>query len=254
MKKYILTIVALLAACTMMQAQDKKESPISFTANLQNNHLWRGLVITDKPVATVFTSLKLDKDAHWTTGFWGASAFSNDSDGTHYKEINYFVQYANNGFSIGLWDLFNTRGVEDPDVWDYDKHTSGHILDLRTSYVFPESFPLRVEADVLLFGSADTQLDDEGKQQQRYSTYVELSYPLYRSEIINVRGFLGSAFALDGDTSLYGNGKHDFDVVNMGLTLSKNLKIGDWNLPVSATTLWNPSTKIARVQLAVTIF
>ena len=50
------------------------------------------------------------------------------------------------------------------------------------------------------------------------------------------------------------DGRQNFDLVNVGLTASKTLKFADSDFPVSATTMWNPSTGIARVQLAVTLF
>ncbi|SDX06756.1 hypothetical protein SAMN05444411_10311 [Lutibacter oricola] len=251
---FMLLLVAVLSVqFTLAQETELKDSPIDFSVDLKSNHLWRGLVITDKPMVAVFTSVKLNEEGSFTTGFWGGMSLSNESDGTSYKEINYYVQYAKNGFSIGLWDLFNTRGVASPDVWDYDKETSGHLLDLRTSYRFGESFPLRVEADVLLFGSGDGQYDNL-EFEKRYSTYVELSYPLVRDAKVNLNGFVGAGFSLNGDTHLYGDGQENFDLVNVGLTASKKVKLGNYTLPVSATTLWNPSLKIARVQFAATLF
>jgi hypothetical protein len=255
MKKILLVVFVALMSVQMGFAQEVelKESPIDFNVDVKSDHLWRGLVITDQPMVAVFSKLKLNKSSSFTTGFWGGMSFSNDSDGTSYKEINYYVQYAENGFSIGLWDLFNTRSVANPDVWDYDKKTSTHLIDLRTSYTFNESFPLRLEADVLLFGSGDSQLDN-GDFEQRYSTYVELSYPLIRQSKVDLKGFVGAGFSLNGDTHLYGDGDQNFDLVNVGFTATKTLKFLDLRIPVSATTLWNPSQRIARVQLAVSLF
>jgi hypothetical protein len=255
MKKILVVVFVALITVQMGYAQEVelKESPIDFHVDVKTNHLWRGLVITDKPMVAVFSKLKLNKSASFTTGFWGGMSFSNDSDGTSYKEINYYVQYAKNGFSIGVWDLFNTRSVATPDVWDYDKNTSTHLIDLRTSYTFDESFPLRLEADVLLFGSGDSQLDN-GDFEQRYSTYIEMSYPLIRESKVNLKGFVGAGFSFSGDTHLYGDGDQNFDLVNVGLTATKTLKFLDLRIPVSATTLWNPSQRIARVQLAVSLF
>ncbi|MDV7137709.1 hypothetical protein R3X28_02425 [Maribacter sp. TH_r10] len=255
MKKILLVFVALIAV-QMGHAQETelKDSPIDFNVDVKTNHLWRGLVITDKPMVAVFSKLRLNESGSFTTGFWGGMSFSNDADGTSYKEINYYVQYAENGFSIGLWDLFNTRSVASPDVWNYDKNTTTHLLDLRTSYTFNESFPLRLEADVLLYGSGDAQLNDDGDLEQRYSTYVEASYPLITESKVNLRGFVGGAFSFNGDTHLYGDGEQNFDFVNVGLTATKTLRFSDLCFPVSATTLWNPSQKIARVQLAVSLF
>ena len=254
MKKVLLILVAAFAVqVNIAQEKELKDSPIDFSVDFKSNHLWRGLVITDKPMVAVFTSIKLNKSGSFTTGFWGGMSFSNESDGTSYKEINYYVQYAKNGFSIGLWDLFNTRGVDSPDVWNYDKETTGHILDLRTSYNFGESFPLTLEADFLLHGSADSQITD-GEYEKRYSTYMQVAYPLISEAKVNLNGFVGAGFSLNGDTHLYGDGQENFDLVNVGLTASKVVKLGNYSMPVSATTLWNPSLKIARVQLAVTVF
>ncbi|MBP1839867.1 hypothetical protein [Formosa algae] len=255
MKKILIIFIALLAV-QISSAQDSelKDSPIDFNVDVKTNHLWRGLVITDKPMVAVFSKVNLENTGSFTAGFWGGMAVSNESDGTSYKEINYYAQYANNGFSIGIWDLFNTRSVENPDIWNYDKETTTHLLDLRTSYTFNESFPLRLEADILLYGSGDSQLDDDGDFEQRYSTYIEVSYPIIRDSKVNLNGFVGAGFSLNGDTHLYGDGEQNFDLVNVGLTASKTLRFTDLSFPVSATTMWNPSLKIARVQLAVNLF
>ena len=254
--KRITFISACFFLCGMqiIQAQEAKKT-VDFTANLQTNHLWRGLVITDKPMAAVLTTFNPYKNGIFTFGFWGGTSFSNESDGSHYKEINYYVQLASRGFSIGLWDLFNTRGVDKPDIWNYKKKETGHLLDLRTSYQFGATFPLRLELDMLLYGSGDTELKENTADEvkQRYSTYAQVSYD-FHTDFVNLTPFIGAGFSLNGETHLYGNGKHNFDIVNMGITAHKVVNIGNWNMPVSATTMWNPSQKYARVQLAVTLF
>ncbi|MCL5128627.1 MULTISPECIES: hypothetical protein [unclassified Algibacter] len=255
MKNILIVFVALIAVqMGFSQETELKDSPIDFNVDVKTNHLWRGLVITDKPMVAVFSKLKLNKSGSFTTGFWGGMAFSNESDGTSYKEINYYAQYAKNGLSIGIWDLFNTRSVAVPDVWNYDKNTTTHLIDLRTSYQFDDNFPLRLEADVLLYGSGDSQLNSDGDRDQRYSTYVEASYPIIRDTKVNLKGFVGAGFSFDGDTHLYGDGDQNFDLVNVGLTATKILKFSDLSFPVSATTMWNPSLRIARVQLAISLF
>jgi hypothetical protein len=47
-----------------------------------------------------------------------------------------------------------------PRVFNYDKRTT-HLIDLRTSYRFPGNFPIRIEADVLLYsGLNDRELNN----------------------------------------------------------------------------------------------
>jgi hypothetical protein len=114
---------------------------------------------------------------NYTVGFCGAGF-----DGK-YTEINYFVQYQKNNLSIALWDLFNTTGIETPRVFNYDKRTTTHLIDLRTSYRFPGNFPIRIEADVLLYsGLNDRELNNSNDYRSKHSTYVEVSYPLIRDQ------------------------------------------------------------------------
>jgi hypothetical protein len=261
MKKYI---VFLLVFCvglnswaqetsdpTVPETQGTKPVPIDFNVSLETSHLWRGLVINDGMTATGFVHLALDKNQNFTTGVWGGAGF----DGT-YHEINYYIQYQKNNLSIGVWDLFNTTGITDPEVFNYDKLTTTHIIDLRTSYVFAQSFPLRLEADVLLYtGLADRELDSDNDYKSRYSTYAEVSYPIIENQKVTMNVFMGAAFALDGTSNLYRtDDTKDFGIVNTGFRLAKELSIFEYKLPVSATAMWNPANKIARIKLDINLF
>lgn len=252
MKKIIVLVMAVFSMqLVISQEKTSKKELVDFSASLQTNHLWRGLIITDKPMLGVITTFSISNNV--TAGVWGGMAFSNDNDDTHYKEIDYYVQYAANGFSIGLWDLFNTRGAQNVDIWNYKENETRHLLDLRTSYNFGKDFPLTLEMDVLLYGSGDREAD-RTETKQRYSTYAQLSYPLVQNRKVNLNGFVGAGFALNGNTHLYGDGKNKFDVVNVGFTASRKVRLSGVAIPVSVTTLWNPSLKVARVQLAVSMF
>ena len=226
-----------------------KTSSLDFNVELKTSHLWRGLVINGSMTAMGNIHYALDKKQNLTIGVWGGNGF----DG-NYKEIDYYVQYQSKGFSIGLWDLFNTTSVEKPAVFNYDRKTTTHILDFRTSYQFPKDFPLRIEADVLLYGN-DRELISNLDYKNRYSTYVELGYPLLKNEKIALDAYLGAGFALDGKSHLYTNEPNsNFDIVNTGIKASKNITVLQYKLPVSAVAMWDPTLKIARVQLGVVLF
>lgn len=270
--------VSLLLLCStfLLHAQNdqntkvQNEQPIydnlHFTASIQTNHIWRGLIITDKPIIAGQVWYDLNKSKTLQVGVWGAGAISNDSDGSYYKEINYYIQFAKNGFSVGIWDLFNSRGIN-PDVasdevFNYSQKRTTHIIDLRMSYRFQQNFPLRLEADIMLYGGAnagEVMLDSYGDYDaNRYSTYVEASYPIIEKQNISLNAFVGGGFALhpgpEGATYLYGNGEHKFDIVNVGFTVTKNIPVFNSHIPVSFSTFWNPSQNFARVQLATTLF
>lgn len=261
MKKLVKVVLFIFSFLSYAQTDSLKQSPLEITAGIQTNHLWRGLIITDKPMISAMASLSLNKEKSLKLGVWGATAISNDADGTHYKEIDYFIKYEKNNLSIGLWDLYNTRQesyLGANDIYEYAKDKTKHILDLRTSYIFPEKFPLRIEADFLLYGSVDAIYKENGDyNKNKYSTYLEFSYPFIKNSTVNLKGFIGSAFAFNGvkgNYSLYGNGKNNFQVVNVGVTASKNITVFNKKLPVSMTTMWNPATKFARIQIATSLF
>ena len=270
MKKYLATFgISLLSIFASAQQDSTAIENLHLNAGLETAHLWRGLIISDKPTITAQLYYDLDKGKHFQIGVWGGMAISNDSDDTHYKEINYYIQYQTGGFSIALWDLFNSRNINEivssKDIFNYGHTKTAHILDLRSSYQFKENFPLRLEADVLLYGGAnagEVKLNDNGEYDaNKYSTYVEVSYPLIRGKKTNLKALLGGGFAFNpGDnnkgesTFLYGNGKNNFDIVNVGFVASRNLKVFDATIPINAGVLWNPSLKYARVQLSTTLF
>lgn len=243
--------------------EEKEDSRLDFTANIQNNHLWRGLIITDKPVVMGNLSYALDKDKKWKVGIWGASSMTDDKDGTHYKEINYYVQYSNGRLYIGLWDLFNSRNINtavaSDDIFNYSNRKTAHIIDLRTNYTFGPAFPLNIEADIMLYGGAnagEVVLEPDGTyKKNKYSTYVQASYPVIKDKKVNLNAFVGAGFALNDERFLYGNGTNSFDIVNVGVKATKSLKITEhYTLPVSMMAMWNPSNKFARIQLAATVF
>lgn len=260
MKKLLISALCLLSfSATKAQQQSDKTTTdfqrFELHGGVESNHLWRGLVISDMPTVTSMLSFYFDEAKHWRAGFWGGAAISRDADDTHYKEIDYFLEYGSPHFTIGLWDLFNTRNVLKPQIFNYKNKETTHLLDLRTSYYLGDNFPMRLQANVLLYGTGDQQLSNNNvDKDQKYSTYVEAAYPVYTSPNIGVNAFVGAGFSLNGDTHLYGNGKNNFDVVNVGLTANKDLTLGNVKIPLHGTFMWNPSTDYARMQVAVDLF
>lgn len=254
MKKYILSAILVVTSLSVFA----QKPGVEVTASVQTNHLWRGQKVSEQPIVSAQTIFNLDSQGKLTAGFWGGMAISTNEDHKTYREIDAYVQYASNGFSIGLWDLYNSTGLlgDVADIWNYSDKTTGHLLDLRTSYHFGEQTPFRLEADVLLYGSGDSRLDGSNVVQ-KYSTYLQASYDFSVSNGIEVTPFAGVGFALNGDKNnydIYGTDKN-FELVNLGLTAKKTLALSStYSLPVSISTVWNPAKKYARVQLAATIF
>lgn len=227
----------------------KEPSRLNFNIGLETSHLWRGLIINPSITITGDIHYTFDKKRNFSVGIWGGNGF----DGK-YTEVDYYIQYKHQGLTLGLWDLFNTTNVEHPEVFNYDKNATTHLIDFRSSYRFPEQFPLRVEADIILYGN-DRELTSDLNYKNRYSTYIELGYPLIKNEQITLDGYIGGSFSLDGKTNLYSsNLNQNFNIVNAGLKASKDISILQYKLPVYAGIMWNPSEKYTRMQIGVSLF
>lgn len=227
----------------------KEPSRLNFNIGLETSHLWRGLIINPSMTITGDIHYTFDKNQNFSVGVWGGNGF----DGK-YTEVDYYFQYKRKGLTIGLWDLFNTTNVEHPEVFNYDKNTTTHLIDLRTSYRFQHEFPLRIEADILLYGN-DRELKSDLDYKNRYSTYVELGYPLIKNEQITLDTYIGASFSLNGKSNLYvTDPDRNFSIVNAGLKASKDITILQYKLPVYAGIMWNPAEKYTRMQLGVSLF
>lgn len=258
MKKIVFGILAL---CSLVGfSQDGSRWNVSM--EVENNHIWRGLAIADKPSVNTNVSVDLAKDGSFKAGFWGGVGVANETSGRHYREMDIYLQYQKGGFSAALWDLYNAtdfaHGSSQADVFNYNLKTTGHILDLRLGYFFGEQTPISLEADIWLTGSGDRELEikslNEIDQYQRFSTYFQVAYDANAGAGVVVSPFVGAGFALNGETHVYGDGLNSFDIVNVGLKVAKKVNLGSHTIPVKATAFYNPSTKISRLNLSLGIF
>jgi len=87
----------------------------------------------------------------------------------------------------------------------------------------------------------------------RYSTYFEVGLPFQR-EGFTVEPYVALGLALSGDATNTLYGDRSFDMVNLGLAVSRNVKLGNFNLPVTTRLATNPSLNQASVEVAMKIF
>ena len=93
MKKYIGLLLMLFSLEATAQLHMK--------ANLQTNHLWRGIEVADGLVITGDVNYSLCNGL-FNLGFWGGT----NTRGT-YKEFNNHISFQYKGFSLALWDTYN---------------------------------------------------------------------------------------------------------------------------------------------------
>lgn len=246
---FVLFSFGLLFLSTSLQAQEEKSIANRFDIKLdfKNMHLWHGSVVTSGVMMA--TSLEYSSlDENFTLGLWGGASFSGN-----YKEFSYYSKYQfTPNFYAELVSHNNYSNEEDPDIFSYDKYTSPNFIDIALGYTLSEDIPLSIYWATILFGQGgDYETQNDGDTTNSYSNYVELSYQIFKEKGSELKAFAGGAFSFTTDKTFYSD---KANLVNLGLSLSHNLKLFSTNFPVNGTAMWNPETKVGALQLAITLF
>ena len=239
--KRLLSILPSIAVATAASAQ------LHLSADLQNNHLWRGQEVADGCV--LLTDLNYTfADGHVSVGLWGGT----NTQAT-YKEFNHYVAVRGAGFELSAWDTYNFSpgaAYNNRQYFNYSAHSTGRFLNCTLNYRFQkECFPLLLSWSTIMFGR-DRSADNKS---QKYSTFVYAEYPVYKRDGWRVDVGAGGAFALHKageEAHFYGNTP---GVVHTELRVSHDLRIGSYTIPIHATGLWNPQTQKAYFQLGARI-
>ena len=239
-KTSILASAMCLAASPLCQTASAQ---IHLTADLQNNHLWRGMKVADG--CLILTDLSYTFGAgHATLGLWGGT----NTQG-NYKEFNHYVTLRGAGFEFCAMDTYNfSPGAtyNNRQYFNYKAHQTGRFLNCTLNYRFQQPrFPLLLSWSTIMFGR-DRSADNT---EQKYSTFVYAEYPVYKKDGWQVDAGVGGAFALNkaGEKqNFYGETS---GVVHTQLKVSYDLKIGSYTVPVHAMGMWNPQSEKAYFQI-----
>jgi hypothetical protein len=251
---------------------NEKKGPVSLAVELKNAHIWRGIDVTHNFL--IDANLKLtDKTNTFAVGLWGATTFAKD-----FREFDYYVGFYKGGFTLEVWDILNfseknrysatnPEGYNTEKAFDYSAHGTGHFVDLRLGYTFPEKFPLHLGWSTVMYGrdrawipGADPDdYKDREYSNSRYSTYVEAAYPVLKSPVVDLRMGIAGVFKfrdakIDGQV-IKGNfyGKSN-GIVNCNLTASRNFRFSEsYSLPVTLTWMWNPQAGKTYMEVALQV-
>ncbi|QES90481.1 hypothetical protein [Rhizosphaericola mali] len=227
----------------------KDIEPFYLHTQVKSMHLWRGLAVTnswmvamDGGVGTIDRKLR--------AGIWGG--YSSNGE---YKEFDYYAIYnPSKNLAFALWDIYNYSTYatwNNHSFLNYNADTTGHFLDLSASWTISDKLPLNLYWATVILGR-DRTVKNNGN---RYSTYVQATYPVLQRKNTNLSLFIGGSFALkpdkDSKAQFYGP-KPGFN--NIGFVLGRDLHIGTYTLPVSVTPSWNIIGQTGNVQLAFNVF
>ena len=239
--KRLSTILMGSAVCMAASAQ------IHITADVQNNHLWRGMEVADGCVVLADMGYTF-ANGHATLGLWSGT----NTEGS-YKEFNHYVTLRGGGFEFCAMDTYNfSPGAtyNNRQYFNYAAHETGRFLNCTLSYRFRQPrFPLLLSWSTIMFGR-DRSADNT---KQKYSTFVYAEYPVYRKDGWTVDAGAGGAFAINkagGKPNFYGNTS---GIVHTQLKVSHDIKIGSYTLPIHVMGMWNPQSQKAYCQIGAQI-
>lgn len=213
MKKLIVFIAILFSVATA-QAQD-----VFVNADFVSSYIWRGI---DSGNACIQPSLGIQ----WkglTAYVWGSTEFREKNN-----EIDLSLEYEYKNLTLYTNNYFTQTEEEPFKYFNYSSHSTGHTFEIGAGYMLSEKFPLSISWYTTFAGN-----DYRENEKRAWSSYCELSYPF------NIKDIEMSLEA--GFTPWEGMYAHKLNIVNIGLSATKEIKItSGFSLPVFGKLIANP--------------
>lgn len=236
----VMLLLLMSAHSTSVEAQES--ATVNCGVDLVSRYIWRGLNIGDAP--SIQPSLAVAY-AGFELGAWGAYSTSNNATAT--DEIDFWLSYTHQAansisFTVIATDYtFPNSGVKFFNFNDYDDDDGpgAHTLEIGAGITGPQSFPIGFYAYMNVYNDAGN------------NTYFQVDYPVTVGET-GLNFFAGAAGGAEDNPGYYGT--DDFQVVHLGVTATKKVKIsGDFSLPVFVTYSLNPEEEISYLLLGFSL-
>jgi hypothetical protein len=233
-------VVFVLAAFSASEI--KAGDTLKATAELVSHYVWRGSMATGSPTPNFQPTLAYG-NGPIEIGLWGSTDFTGS-----YKEVDPYVSFANGPLKLIITDYNWNFGKAN--YFNYKNTETGHMLEGTIGFIGPSDMPVSASINTLFYGY-DKKRNSSGipdSSKQAFSTYIELGY---------TKGAASFFFGFTPWASYYNNygysafdstaSKKSFSIVNIGVTISRAIKITDsFSLPVRATLVINPSASYTR--------
>jgi hypothetical protein len=235
----LLTLFLVLSAGSLFAGD-------GFTANLGGDffsrYVWRGMDIGNAP--SIQPSLSLGY-AGFELGFWGAYAFSNNA--ANLDEADIWLSWTHKVPDVvtvtalvtdyyhphGGIQLFSLGNYDDPDG------PGAHTLEVGLQFWGPESFPIGVSGYINVY-------NDGGN-----NNYFQVDY-IATVENTKLNFFVGGSTGRKTNPTYYGT--DDLEVINMGITALKEIKMTDkFSMPISVTFAVNPNIEMSYLVLGLSL-
>ncbi|MBP0903192.1 hypothetical protein ACFSKN_14565 [Mariniflexile gromovii] len=254
----------LSAAFAQQNIEEDDYKAFSAGAHIKNMHLWHGFVV--HPGAMIATNLEFNsRNKKFTFGVWGGASLTtvdvvnkntNEPVSAHYQEFSIYTKYRfSDKFFIEAVTHNNYTGVEERGdmlhYWSYDKTQGYNFVDVNFGYNITPNTLLYL-ATIVGGGSGDYEVQEDGSLKDSWTHYFEVSSKVWEKGDSNLTLFAGGAWSFATDKTFYTQGAGN--VINVGATYSKNVKLGNYNLPIGVTAMWNPEKEKTVLQVDFKIF
>lgn len=202
-------------------------------ADIVSSFMWRGLKCGD---------VCLQPSMGVNVGKFSFMAWGSTNLNTFGQDVDLFITYANKGLTLQFANYFVVPDSDTKfDYFDFKARTTNHMFDANISYQFSKKVPLTLMWSTFFAGN-DYYNADGGRS---YSSYAEISYP-FTAKGIN----FNAQFGITPWEGMYAD---DFNVVNIALSMAKEIKITDkFSLPVFCKFIANPADKQTHVVFGLT--
>ncbi len=224
----MLTLLVVVANNMFAQetevVEEEKDSPFSVGADLVSSYVWRGVKLGGpalQPVVEFSTSGLI-------IGAWGSFGLGLADEAVN--EADLYISYQFDfGLSLGVTDYYY-QGLP---YFRYDTDSAAHSFEVNASYAI-KGFSLA--ANYILNDASNGGAGSVGGDM-----YFELGY-----EFENFNVFIGAGDGWHTSTT-------EFEVCNIGISASKELKISDkFSLPVSGLISVNPQLETFNIVGTIT--
>lgn len=217
-----ITILFIILSFSTISAQ----TSVFGGADFLSRYVWRGLDFGN--TFSIQPALALTAGG-FEVGFWGSYPLVNSN--TQAEEMDLYLSYSISDFSILLTDYYYPNaGIK---YGNYkDKQEGAHVVEVGLSYGGSESFPISLAAFMNVYNDNDN------------SVYFEVGYSTEVEEV-GLDFFVGGT---PGGDELVWYGTKELNLINIGATASKDIKItDDFSLPVFSSYVLNPNTEVGYV-------
>ena len=263
--KLFSVLFALILFAGSVFAQEEavtEESPFSAGADFVSRYIWRGINPGgSSPSIQPYLEYGFGSEDHsFAVGAWGAYSLSGTQTG---QEVDLYLSYTlKEMFSLTLTDYFLPDETIARNKYfnynmDWDKINSdeeaqtGHLLEGAISFNGTKKIPVSIMFAFNIWGAdAQKYKDVSGimvpEDKIVMSKYLELGYS---TEVKGVALDVFAGMALDNPELAKGEptgfyGQEAAGVINLGFTLSKEIKItDDYSLPISGSLITNPEAE-----------